>query len=317
MEDDFLAWLSDRLPADPRLVVPVGDDAAVFSPLTTPPTVLCIDTIIDGVDFCSSDIDLALIGRKALAINLSDLAAMASTPVAALVSLTATPSIGLTGCKQIYEGLLQLARQHDVVIAGGDFTVCDGPLSLTVTLTGHASPRGSWLRSGARRGDLILVTGQLGGSILGHHLTFSPRLEEARQLQENWTVHAATDISDGLLRDLSHIANSSDLAARLTLETVPITPAAEQLSRDSGIPPLEHALSDGEDFELLLAVPPDEAVLLLEDQPLECGLTWIGHFNEGRGLSAIDSDGSLKILEPTGYQHEISDHNSIPPPQAP
>tara|TARA_B100000809_G_scaffold261660_1_gene310980 strand:- start:3875 stop:4825 length:951 start_codon:yes stop_codon:yes gene_type:complete len=314
MEDDFLAWLHDRLPADPRLAIPVGDDAAVISPLTTAPTVLCVDTIVDGVDFSSSESDLALIGRKALAINLSDLAAMASTPVVALVSLTATPSLGLAGCKQIYEGLLQLARQHDVVIAGGDFTVCDGPLSLTVTVAGHAAPRGSWLRSGAQAGDRILVTGQLGGSILGHHMTFSPRLEEARRLRENWTVHAATDVSDGLLRDLGHIADSSELAARLTLETVPIAPTAHQLSRDSGLPPLEHALSDGEDFELLLAVPADEAVSLLEEQPLECGLTSIGHFMEGRGLSAIDCEGTLKSLEPTGYQHGASCQDYLSPP---
>ncbi len=314
MEDEFLAWLRDRLPADPRLAIPVGDDAAIISPLTTAPTVLCVDTIVDGVDFSSSEADLALIGRKALAINLSDLAAMASTPVVALVSLTATPSLGLAGCKQIYEGLLQLAQQHDVVIAGGDFTVCDGPLSLTVTLAGQPAPRGSWLRSGAQAGDLILVTGQLGGSILGHHMAFTPRLEEARQLRENWTVHAATDISDGLLRDLGHIADSSDLAARLTLQTVPIAPAADQLSSDSGLPAIEHALSDGEDFELLLAVPADEAVSLLEQQPLECGLTQIGHFIEGRGLSTIDCEGTLKSLDPTGYQHGVSYQDSNPPP---
>ena len=314
MEDEFLAWLRDRLPDDPRLAVPIGDDAAVLSPQSTPATVLCIDTIVEGVDFCFSETSLPLIGRKALAINLSDLAAMGSTPVAALVSFTTPPSLSLANCKHIYEGLLDLASQYDVAIAGGDFTVCDGPLSLTVTLTGIASPHGSWLRSGAQVGDAILVTGQLGGSILGRHMTFPPRLGEAQQLRENWRVNAATDISDGLLRDLGNIAASSGVAARLTLETVPVAPAAEQLSLDSGLSPLQHALSDGEDFELLLAVPASEAISLLHDQPLECGLTRIGNFQEGRGLHTIDADGTLKSVEPTGYQHGVSHQDSYPPP---
>jgi thiamine-monophosphate kinase len=303
MEDEFLAWLHQRLPPDPRIAVAPGDDAAVLSPTGPAASVLCVDTIVEGVDFHFCRDELPLVGRKALAINLSDLAAMCSFPVAALVSLTIPPSLTITDCQQIYEGLLELAAEYDVAIAGGDFTVAEGPLSLSVTLAGTPSPTGNWLRRGAKAGDAILVTGTLGGSILGHHMTFSPRLHEARRISEEWEVHAATDISDGLLRDLSNIARASGLAAHLELEAIPISPAASQLSRDSGLPPLQHALSDGEDFELLLAVPGDQASRMVSAQPLDCQLTCIGTFHAGHAVHTIDAEGTILEVEPSGYQH--------------
>jgi len=307
MEDDFLAWLGQRLPLDPRLAVAPGDDAAVLSDTVPSASVLCVDTIVEGVDFIFSRDELPLVGRKALAINLSDMAAMCSQPVAALVSLIIPPTLNLADCKQLYEGLLSLASEYHVAIAGGDFTVAEGPLSLTVSLAGTPSPRGHWLRSGARTGDSILVTGELGGSILGHHMTFSPRVHEATRLSQDWNVHAATDISDGLLRDLDHIAKASGLAAHVDPEAIPLSPAAVQLARESGLSPLQHAFTDGEDFELLLAVPDDDARRLLSSQPLGCPLTCIGSFHAGRGVHTVDAAGTLREMEPSGYQHGSPD----------
>ncbi len=303
MEDDFLAWLGQRLPPDPRLAVAPGDDAAVLSDTAPAASVLCVDTIVEGVDFIFSPNELPLIGRKALAINLSDMAAMCSQPVAALVSLIIPPTLTLPDCQKLYEGLLALADEYRVAIAGGDFTVAEAPLTITVSLTGTPSPKGTWLRSGAQAGDSILVTGELGGSILGHHMTFSPRVHEARRISQDWLIHAATDISDGLLRDLDHIAEASGLAAHVDLESIPLSPAAVQLARESGLPAIQHALTDGEDFELLLAVPGDHAGRLLSSQPLECPLTCIGTFHAGHGVHTVDEEGTLLEVKPAGYQH--------------
>ena len=303
MEAEFLDWLRHRITPDDRLAVAIGDDAAVLSPAHPPASVLCVDTIVDGIDFQLGQHPLSMIGRKGLAINLSDLAAMCATPVAALVSLTVPPTMTLEECKQIYEGLLSLADEYTLTIAGGDFTVASSPLSLSVTLAGTPPGAGTWLRSGAQAGDAIVVTGTLGGSILDKHMSFRPRVDEARTIAEHCQVHAATDISDGLLRDLGNIAEASGLAVHLELDAIPVSPAAELRARESGLPPLEHALADGEDFELLMAISQAEAVSLLEEQPIDCGLSCIGSFHAGDGLHTIDTNGDRQRVEPRGFQH--------------
>jgi thiamine-monophosphate kinase len=315
MELEFLRWLREAIPPSPRIPLGIGDDAALLTETTGKQTVVTTDMLMDGVDFRLIDHLPVHLGRKALAVNLSDLAAMGARPVAAFVSF-ALPSLGRDEQelpRKLIEGLLPLAAEFECPIAGGDTNSWLGPLVISITVIGEVDVGQAWLRSGARPGDGILVTGAFGGSIRGRHLTFTPRVREALQLQSMGVeVHAAIDVSDGLSLDLSRICDASGCGARLDLSTIPIHPDTEpkRLSPDGSLTvyltdksPLEAALSDGEDFELILAVPPAVAAELLRTQPLGVPLTQIGWFTAERGLTQQLPDGSVLPLAPRGYEH--------------
>ena len=259
--------------------------------------VVTVDMISDGVDFDLSSTDPRRIGRKALAVNLSDLAAMAARPLAAVIALALPRQGALALAKELYEGLLPLAERFEVAVAGGDLQTWDGPLAISVTLLGEPTSRGALLRSGARPGDVLVVTGSLGGSILGKHLNFEPRVTEALLLHERYELHAGMDVSDGLSLDLSRLCQASGCGAVIDLERVPIADAARQLAatRGDGQAALDHALGDGEDFELLLALPSQEAERVCREQPLGVPLTIIGRFVTDPGLWREDASG-LKPL---------------------
>jgi thiamine-monophosphate kinase len=303
MELEFIDWLARRVPAHPLLRVGIGDDAAQLG--TTGDTLVTVDMLNDGVDFDLRRDAPRRIGRKALAVNLSDIAAMAGRPTAAVVSLALPREGGLELARELYAGLLPLAESYQVALAGGDTNSWDGPLAISITLLGSVTPRGALVRSGARPGDRILVTGQFGGSILGRHFDFEPRVAEALTLHDAYELHAGIDVSDGLSLDTSRIARASGCGAVLDLDRIPVSVAAGELARQDGRTPLAHALSDGEDFELVLAVGPAEARRMLADQPLGIPLTEIGEFVQESGLWSRDASGSLAPLEPAGYQHEL------------
>ncbi len=307
MEAAFLRWLRDRLSGQPVLPVGFGDDAAVLRFDPPGDCVVTTDMLTEGVDFRLAQTDAALVGRKALAVNLSDLAAMAAVPVAAVVSLALprSPRRGaLELAQQLYEGLLLLAAEFDVVIAGGDTNTHDGGLVISVTALGRPTALGPLLRSGARVGDELLVTGTLGGSILGRHLTFTPRVREALALHDRYELHACIDISDGLSLDLSRLAAASGTGAAIEVGTLPISEAACDLAsqRNDGISPLEHALSDGEDFELLMAVPPHEAERIVAEKVLTVPISRIGRIVAQPGLWQIEGE-TLVPLAPRGWEH--------------
>lgn len=277
LESELIGWLEENFPTDPRLKIALGDDAAVIA-ATTADSVVTTDMLTDGVDFLLEQIDPQLVGRKALGVNLSDLAAMAAEPVAAFVSVV-LPKRGTNRLSaldlaiQLYLGMAPLAAQHGITIAGGDTNTWDGPLAISVTAIGHTTPCGPLTRSGAKVGDCILVTGTLGGSILGRHLEVEPRVAEALLLHERYTLHAGIDISDGLAIDASRLAKASGVGIALKLDAIPVSDAARHICRLDGGDPLECALSDGEDFELLLAVPPETAREILNAQPLTIPIT--------------------------------------------
>lgn len=307
MENDFVRWLRSQLPTAARLLVGPGDDAAVLRVEPPAEVVVTTDMLMDGVDFELVQGSPERAGRKALAVNLSDLAAMAATPVAAVVSLALPRQGGEQLARQLYAGILPLAEEFDIVIAGGDTNSWNGPLVISITALGEVQPGQAWLRSGARAGDWALVTGSFGGSILGKHFDFTPRVREALLLVERYQVHAAMDVSDGLSLDLSRLVAESQCGAALDLHNIPLAAAAEQMAREHGSQrsALDHALSDGEDFELILAVPPDDAQRLLADQPLAVPLTAIGQFVPQAGLWSRTADGKLEPLPPRGYQHRL------------
>jgi thiamine-monophosphate kinase len=308
VETDFIEWLLKRLPADPRLEVPAGDDAAVLRPPALRRTVVTVDMLMEGTDFvlgpaCPPE----AVGHKALAVNLSDLAAMAARPEAAVVAVALPRRGGDAIARGLHAGIAALAARHDVVLAGGDTNAWDGPLVISVTAIGSVAPGAAWRRDGARPGDLIAITGSCGGSLLGRHLAVEPRCREAAWIADRFSVHAAIDVSDGLSLDLSRMMTASGTAAILDLDRVPVHEDAVRMSRSAGDgrTPLDHALADGEDFELLLTLPADTARSLATEAAGVLGtpVTIIGEVTEGTGLFSRRPDGGREPLEPRGFVH--------------
>jgi thiamine-monophosphate kinase len=308
MEQAFFDWLRENLPASPHLLIGPGDDAAVLRWAGDDNLVVTTDTVTDQVDFVLAEIDPQLAGHKSLAVNLSDLAAMAAEPVAAVISLV-LPRNGVGQfdayglAVELYRGLLPLAERFNLAIAGGDVNAWNGPLAISVTALGRVTDRGPLKRRGARPGDAVLVTGHLGGSILGRHLRVEPRVHEAALLHQQYKLSAGMDISDGLALDAARLAAASGCGIAIKLDKIPMSSDAHRLGERSGRPPVEHALGDGEDFELLLTAPAAVAEQMVHDQPLNIAITRIGQCTNEPGLWTFASDGRRIPLPPTGYQH--------------
>ncbi len=306
MEEELLAWLRRRIPPHRRVRLGPGDDAALIDLPTGAGLLATVDMLMDGVDFELAKIDPACAGRKALAVNLSDLAAMAALPAAALVALALPRAGGQELAQRLYDGLLPLADEFDLPIAGGDVNSWDGPLVISVTAFGSPTERGPLTRGGARPGDAIAVTGWLGGSILGRHLDFTPRVREAIELHRRYDLHAGIDISDGFALDLSRLASASGVGAVVHVDAIPISDAARQCASSAGAAtPLEHAMGDGEDFELILAAPREAAEQMVRDRPIAVPLTIVGQFIAEPGLWQATADGRRMPLHPRGWQHRI------------
>jgi thiamine-monophosphate kinase len=259
------------------------------------------DMLMDGVDFDSSRQSWRQIGRKALAVNLSDCAAMAVRPVAALCAVALYEGLAPEAAAELVAGAAELGARYDCPIVGGDTNSWAAPTVIAFTVAGRVPPGGRpVLRSGARPGDRVFVSGALGGSILGRHLTFEPRVELALEIARQCSPHALIDVSDGLSVDLRHIAEESGCAAIVSaaaLDAVTHADAHALAARD-GRPALEHALHDGEDFELVavLAEPSAAAALRL-------GLHEIGRIEAGAGVLLEAADGRRAPLEPRGWEH--------------
>ena len=298
----YIDWLRRRTPADPRVPIGPGDDAAAFRLTPNVPCLMTTDMLLEGSCFRLAEAGPRQVGRKAMAVNLSDIAAMAGRPVAAVASVGLPRQGGQALAEELYLGLRDVADTFDTALVGGDTNSWDGPLAISVTVIGEVVPPGPIRRSGARVGDWLLVTGPLGGSIRGKHLTFTPRVREALQLHAAFPLHAMIDISDGLAGDVSHICDESGCGAVLRAESIPIS--ADARAMNDGRTPLEHALADGEDFELVFAVDPADARRLLETQPV-AGIT-LAHVGEcvERGLW-LEQAGSRSPLAPLGYEHRL------------
>ncbi|NQT21511.1 MAG: thiamine-phosphate kinase [Planctomycetes bacterium] len=289
-----------RAAASDAVPVGIGDDCAV---LDAPggPVVITTDMIIEGVHFEETD-PLLEVGWKATCVSFSDIAAMGLRPTALLCAAALPEGFSMQQAEEIFRGINHACTEFGVALVGGDTTSSTGPLSLCTTALGkadgHLKPL---LRSGAQEGDTILVTGSLGGSILGKHLTFRPRVDEAVALNDSFDVHAMIDISDGLAADLTHIIEESNLGAIIEADKIPTADAAHELARHTGKTPLQHALSDGEDFELLFTMHPDAAARLLKQPAFEVPVSAIGRIIDA-GLF-IELDGQRRPLEPKGYEH--------------
>lgn len=306
-EFQLIARLTQSLPANPAVVVGPGDDCAVLD-LGAPGKQFLFktDAVVEGVHF-TRETPPEKIGRKALARCLSDLAAMAGTPIAALVTLALPKTFDPDFIAAIYDGMNALALTHGVAIVGGETTTNPERILISIAMLGSAVPGKIPLRSGAKVGDAIFVTGTLGGSLAGKHLDFEPRLAEAVWLVDHFPIHAMIDVSDGLAGDLRHLLKGAGVGAVLLKTAIPVSPAAKARARASSTakPPLIAALTDGEDFELLFTVAARDAVKLVDGwkkQFPETKLTCIGKIVAGEGILLHDKYGS-QTFNGDGYVH--------------
>jgi thiamine-monophosphate kinase len=306
-EFELIRKLTRSLPANSTVVTGAGDDCAVLD-IGLPDRLLLFktDAVVEGIHF-AADAPPEKIGHKALARCLSDIAAMGGSPTAALVTLALPDRFDPVFVEAIYAGMNALAVKHEVAIAGGETTRNPERLLISIALLGFV-PRGkAVLRSGARAGDAIFVTGELGGSLSGRHLEFEPRLAEARWLANHFSIHAMIDLSDGLGGDLRHILKASGVGAELLTSSIPVSRAAKLAARSGAKakPAIVAALSDGEDFELLFTVGSPDAVPLLDawkKEFPEVRLTCVGKIIAGEGITIRDKQGA-RPLTIQGYEH--------------
>jgi thiamine-monophosphate kinase len=316
--------------ASPGVETGIGDDTAV---LTVPPghkLLATTDLLIEDVHFRRTSAAPADIGWKALAVNLSDIAAMGGIPRWALVALAVPADTDVGAVDAFYAGMAEAAAPHGVTVVGGDTSASPGGWMVNVTLLG-VHPGEPRLRSHARAGDAVAVTGSLGvsaaglhaleigldrardaglaaarlGEITRAHLRPRARVAEGRWLGQAPGVHAMMDCSDGLATDLEHICRESGVGARVRLERVPVAPAAREAARALGADAREWAVSGGEDYELLLTCDPAEADHLVAGLVEATGtaLTVIGRVEEAAGEVVFVDAGGAPVSVRGGFEH--------------
>lgn len=300
-ETALITELCRDLPSQKEVMVGPGDDCAVVRPLNNSDWdwLLKSDPLIENVHF-SPDAPPRAIGHKALARVFSDIAAMGGEPLWININLTAPPATPLEKIKDIYTGLKALAARYQAGITGGD--VSSGTaLALHVFCVGRVPQGQAILRSGAQPGDLICVTGKLGGSQTGRHLTFEPRLQIGQWLRQGAWANAMIDISDGLATDLRHLTQAGNVGAELEAAKIPI--ALPVLDAPA---PLERALTDGEDFELLFTADPQRETELRQTwtQTFDTPLSIIGIIQPPEnGVTIRHPDQTVSSLKQQGYEH--------------
>lgn len=299
MENDLIRAVRARI-CDARGVVGIGDDCCMWTPIG--PTCLSTDTIVEGRHFLAHH-DPRVVGAKAVGAALSDLAAMGAKPVGAVIALTCP--VRWDGMA-IMDGIISACERYACPIMGGDTTGGDA-LVITVTVWGEALPTahgpGRFLyRSGARPGDLLVVTGPLGGSLIsGRHLTPEPRLAEGQWLAQSPYVHALMDISDGLAADAPRLAEASHCGCILLPDRLPIHADVPAMS-DHG----KAAMCDGEDYELLAAIAPEHWPHVQLSWPFDRPLYEVGWLIEQAGTWIENNQGRLEIMTWKGFEHGAS-----------
>ncbi len=332
-ESEIISRIRSRAGASGRVLVPIGDDAAVISWAGGNHLIACCDLMVEGVHFKTEWGVPRLLGRKALAVTLSDVAAMGGTPLFAMISLAIPGSISAEFTDEVLAGIFDMAEQSGVSIIGGDTSSAPDSLFIDTSVIGECANGRAITRGGARAGDIIFVTDSLGGSSLGlsllqqgfrlddesksekgasrrraieRHLAPEPRLKFGRALGEAALATAMIDISDGLSTDLSHILEESGCGAIIRAGAIPVAESVVRL-RDAGleISPLNLALHGGEEYELLFTISPENRESARE-LAIENGasITEIGEIISGEGLQ-IERDGALEDVRPLGYEHVI------------
>jgi len=330
-EFDVIARLTQVQPTRPDVLLGSGDDAALLDASGSHLLVATCDAQVDGVHFIRGVATYEEIGHKALAVNLSDIAAMGAEPRWALISLLIPSELKMSDLDQVYTGMRALAGRYSVALVGGNISFISGPFCIDMTLLGAVSPDRVLMRSGAQPGDLILVTGKLGAAAAGALWSVSaadpallallspetrertrkamvaplPAVAEGRAIAESGTATAMIDVSDGLAQDLWHICQSSHVGAVLEAEWLPIDRPVHEVARVYGKDALDLALYGGEDYVLLCTTKEDSVATLLEAIQDAGGVgRIIGRvIDPSQGMTLRLADGELRPLEPRGWDH--------------
>lgn len=329
----MLARILARLPRpDASVVVGPGDDAAVLAPARNERLVITTDAVVEGVHFSRAHSSPADIGHRALAVNLSDLAAMAATPRWALLSLLLPGSTPVADVDELVDGLAALAGRYGVSVVGGNITRTDGPLVVDVTAGGEAAPR-KWLtRNGARPGDAVYLSGSIGGAAAGLEMLAAqpgsggrepgagcetcvarllrpePRVRLGVAMGRACAARAAMDLSDGLADALQQVAAASGVGVRVDAAALPIEPGARTWWTARGADPVRAAVAGGDDYELLFAVPAKGGGALRSATRHVAApvLTKIGEFTKDPRERVLVRDGRDEEL-PKGHEHFAPD----------
>jgi thiamine-monophosphate kinase len=323
-EHALLARILARLPRpSPTVIVGPGDDAAVLAPVRNERLVVTTDAVVEGVHFSRAFSAPSDIGHRALAVSLSDLAAMGAAPRWALLSLVLPDSWPVTDVEALVDGVAALARRHAVSVVGGNIARTDGSLVVDVTAGGGAGPR-KWLtRAGARAGDEIWVSGAIGGAAaglemlreshraIGHHDECvsryrrpEPRVRLGVAMARARAARAAMDVSDGLADALKQVALASGVGLRVDAEALPIDAGARAWWESRGVDAAVAAVAGGDDYELLFAVPAKggRALRAVSRRAAEPRLTRIGVFTNDPSQQVMVRAGKEEPI-PAGYEH--------------
>ncbi len=292
-ENELIRGLRARV-HDPEGMLGIGDDCCTWTP--GGPTCLSTDTVVEGRHFLSGT-PPGLVGRKAAAAALSDLAAMAARPVGAVCAITVAAGWDAAA---VMEGLITELERHGCPLLGGDTTAGDR-LTITMTVWGERAAARFLTRSGGQFGDLLAVTGPLGGSLAsGRHLRPEPRFDMAHWLADQPAVHALMDLSDGLAMDAPRLAAASSCGCLLLPAEVPVHPDVPDMSDT-----VRAACCDGEDFELLLAVDAAAWPDLQVRWPFPTALARVGMLLPQLGAFCEDRHGQVVPMPWTGYEHRV------------
>jgi thiamine-monophosphate kinase len=300
-EDQITAWFAAQSKLNSAdFPIGIGDDMAEVRLKNGVTVLITTDMLLDGVHFDLKKATLKRVGYKAMAVNLSDCAAMATIPIAAVAAVALPKGFGQKELKELHSGIIKAANKFNCPLIGGDITCWKGGerFAINIAMISKRAANKPVRRSGAKAGDYICVTGLLGGSLYRRHLEFEPRVREALKIAQMVKLHSMIDLSDGISSDLNRVCKQSRAGAIIDAKLIPISRDAKRSKN-----PLNSALNDGEDFELLFTLSEKDCQKLLSKWNEPVGITCIGRITASRNLRIKMPDGKIKKLPSGGYDH--------------